>query len=317
MRNRSFVVDIDDLNGGIACPGDSPQLESCHSDQSCADITDVQLPSSPPIDILFSTPIDRADFVDALAAKGIAVENVSYSVSASVVVSGLGGVPADYDVDPSCDACTIRRLRLRSQSASAAGLSDISSVQITTVQGLRRALQPIEGGVAIGIKVTSDDPSDLLVVGSSDTFTSALKAAPSLSTVELAALSGIDAAVIETAQVDMTSAATSEPTFATVISYMTSSSVEFDASSPVFVARALNDIGVVVPPGSVEVGPAAVQSEAVTDPTPTTGGGQPEEYPSWKYEMEVFLESEVPEYSGLLRWLETMDGNVSSTDLDR
>ena len=46
-------------------------------------------------------------------------------------------------------------------------------------------------------------------------------------------------------------------------------------------------------------------------------GGQPERFASWKYKMEVFLESEEPGYSGFIRWLEDMDGDVMSNDLDR
>ena len=50
-------------------------------------------------------------------------------------------------------------------------------------------------------------------------------------------------------------------------------------------------------------------------------GGQPERYSSWKYKMEVFLESEVSSFGGFLKYLESeadfKGGDVTATDLER
>ena len=50
-------------------------------------------------------------------------------------------------------------------------------------------------------------------------------------------------------------------------------------------------------------------------------GGQPERYSSWKYKMEVFLESEVPSFGGFLKYLESeadfKGTDVTSTDLEK
>ena len=46
-------------------------------------------------------------------------------------------------------------------------------------------------------------------------------------------------------------------------------------------------------------------------------GGQLEKYASWKYKLEVFLESEVPAYTHFLRWLEKEPEGVTLTQLEK
>ena len=46
-------------------------------------------------------------------------------------------------------------------------------------------------------------------------------------------------------------------------------------------------------------------------------GGPPERYPSWRYKLEVFLGSEVPQYSGILKWVEGNEDPITEINLEK